>query len=86
VTQSGALKGPLGLEIAANGDILTVNGGNGYLVETKVVGQHGQQIGKVLLDNRGKPPGAGALFGLADVANHGIYFVDDNENSLNLFH
>jgi hypothetical protein len=26
------------------------------------------------------------LFGLIDVAGQGIYFVDDNENALNLFH
>jgi hypothetical protein len=86
VTDGGALDSPLGLEIATNGDILTVNGGNGYLVETKVEGQHGQQISKALLDDMGKPPGAGALFGLVDVAGQGIYFVDDNENQLNLFH
>ncbi len=86
VSEGGAFNGPLGLEIAANGDILTVNGGNGYLVETKVVGQHGHQVKKVLLDDMGNPPGAGALFGLVDVAGQGIYFVDDNENALNLFH
>jgi hypothetical protein len=77
---------PLGLEIATNGDILTVNGGDGYLVETKVVGQHGHQVKKVLLDDMGNPPGAGALFGLIDVAGQGLYFVDANENQLNLFH
>ncbi len=86
VTEGGALNGPLGLEIATNGDILTVNGGNGYLVETKVIGQHGQQISKALLDDIGKPPGVGALFGFTDVAGQGVYFVDDNENQLNLFH
>jgi len=86
VFQGGALNGPLGLEMATNGDILTVNGGDGYLVETKVEGQHGHQVRKVLLDDMGSPPGAGALFGLVDVAGQGIYFVDDNENALNLFH
>jgi hypothetical protein len=84
VSQGGALNGPLGLEIATNGNILTVNGGDGYLVETKVEGHHGHQVRKVLLDNMGT--GAGALFGLIDVAGQGIYFVDDNENALNLFH
>ena len=77
---------PLGLAIAPNGHILTVNGANGFLVETKVDGHHGHQVGKVLLDNIGNPPGAGALFGLTAVAGQGIYFVDDNENALNLFH
>ena len=84
VLQGGALNAPLGLEIATNGNILTVNGGDGYLVETKVEGHHGHQVRKVLLDNMGT--GAGALFGLIDVAGQGIYFVDDNENALNLFH
>jgi hypothetical protein len=84
VFQGGALNGPLGLEIATNGDILTVNSGDGYLVETKVEGHHGHQVRKVLLDDMGT--GAGALFGLIDVAGQGIYFVDDNENALNLFH
>jgi hypothetical protein len=84
VFQGGALNAPLGLEIATNGNILTVNGGDGYLVETKVDGHHGHQVRKVLLDNMGS--GAGALFGLIDVAGQGIYFVDDNENALNLFH
>ena len=84
VSQGGALNGPLGLEIATNGDILTVNSGDGFLVETKVEGQHGHQVQKVLLDNVNN--GAGALFGLFDVAGQGIYFVDDNENALNLFH
>jgi hypothetical protein len=84
VTQGGALNVPLGLAVAPNGHVLTVNGGDGFLVETKVDGHHGHQVRKVLLDNMGT--GAGALFGLTAVAGQGIYFVDDNENALNLFH
>jgi hypothetical protein len=84
VSQGGALNAPLGLAIAPNGHILTVNGGDGFLVETKVYGHHGRQVRKVSLDNMGT--GAGALFGLTAVAGQGIYFVDDNENALNLFH
>ena len=34
VTQGGALMGELGLAIAPGGDILTVNSGDGNLVET----------------------------------------------------
>jgi hypothetical protein len=86
ITKDGALNDPLGLTIAPNGNILTVNGGNGFLVETRVEGHHGRQIKKVLLDNMGNPPGAGALFGLTAVSGQGTYFVDDNENALNLFH
>jgi hypothetical protein len=84
VFQGGARNAPLGLEIATNGNILTVNVGDGYLVETKVEGHLGHQVRKVLLDNIGAM-GAGALFGLIEVVGQGIYFVDDNENALNLF-
>jgi hypothetical protein len=84
VSQGGALNDPLGLAIAPNGHILTVNGGDGFLVETKVKGRHGHQVRTVQLDNIGN--GSGALFGLTAVAGQGIYFVDDNENALNLFH
>ncbi len=86
ISKGGTFNVPLGLAIAPNGNILSVNGGDGFLVETKVDGHHGRQIRKVLLDNMGNPPGAGALFGLTAVAGQGIYFVDDIENALNIFH
>jgi hypothetical protein len=82
VTSGGALNDPLGMDIAPNGDVLTVNGNDGYLVWTT---PHGVQVRKDLLDNNGNPPGAGALFGLSVVAGHGLYFVDDVTNTLNLF-
>lgn len=82
VTRGGSLNDPLGLTVAPGGNILTVNGNNGLLVETT---PDGQQIRTVLLDNTGTPPGAGALFGLIDVAGVGIYYVDDASNTLNLF-
>jgi len=82
VTSGGNLSDPLGLFVASDGTILTMNGNNGLMVTTT---PSGQQTGRVLLDNSGSPPGAGALFGLADVSNQGIFFVDDAENSLNLF-
>ena len=80
VTQGGSLNDPLGLTVA-NGNILTVNGNNGFLVETN---PDGEQIKKILLDSSGNPPGAGALFGLIDV-NGSLYYVDDATNTLNLF-
>jgi DNA-binding beta-propeller fold protein YncE len=82
VTTGGALNDPLGMAIAPNGDILTVNGNDGYLVWTT---PRGTQVRKDLLDSNGNPPGAGALFGLAVVPEHGLYFVDDVTNTLNLF-
>jgi hypothetical protein len=82
VSQDGSFNDPLGLTVAPNGNILTVNGNNGLLVETT---PDGVQVHTALLDNTGNPPGAGALFGLIDVAGVGIYYVDDASNTLNLF-
>jgi hypothetical protein len=84
VTKGGALNTPLGLIIAPNGNVLTVNGGNGLIVETT---PSGMQIAKKMLDSSGSPPGAGALFGLG-VAPHnaGVYYVDDAVNTLRLLH
>jgi hypothetical protein len=84
LTSGGKLNGPLGLAIAPNGDVLTVNGGNGLIVETT---PGGHQIAHFLLDSIGSPAGVGALFGLA-VAPHGsgVYYVDDNTNTLDLLY
>jgi hypothetical protein len=75
------LNDPLGLIVANTGDIFTVNGNNGLLVETTPAGN---QIFWPYLDNSGNPPGAGALFGLV-VSGKGLYYVDDATNTLNLF-
>jgi hypothetical protein len=83
VSSGGSLNDPLGMTLAVNGDILTVNGNDGFLVETN---SKGVQVFTTLLDNTGNPPGAGTLFGLVDVPGQGIYFVDDGSNTLNLFH
>ncbi|HWG60866.1 MAG TPA: hypothetical protein VG253_04065 [Streptosporangiaceae bacterium] len=84
VTKNGALNTPLGLAVAPNGDVLTVNAGDGKLLETT---PGGKQVATRLLDNTGTPPGNGALFGLA-VAPHGsgVYYVDDAANTLRLLH
>ncbi len=79
VTANGDIKGPLGLTIAPNGDILTVNGGDGNIVETT---PNGKQVATKTLE----PAGAGTLFGVAVVPDgSGVYFVDDNDNTLKLF-
>ena len=84
ITRGHHLVGQLGLVIAPNGNILTVNGGNGNLVE---VTPFGAQIAVRRLDSSGSPPGAGALFGLAVVPGHrAVYYVDDATNTLNLLH
>lgn len=82
ITKGGALNDPLGLTVAANGDILTANGDDGYMVRTS---PFGQQISKNLLDSSGTPPGSGALFGLVTIGQN-VYYVDDAANTLNLFH
>jgi hypothetical protein len=84
LTSGGALSGPLGLAIAPNGHVLTVNGGNGKIVETT---PGGKQIASRFLDRSGSPPGSGALFGLAIApGGSGVYYVDDNLNALRLLH
>jgi len=80
ITQGGLLNMPLGMAIAPNGDILTVNGGDGNIVETTPAGA--QVDSKTITPN-----GAGALFGLAVRPGlQGLYFVDDAVNTLNLLH
>ena len=84
VTRNGHLNGPLGLVVAPGGDILTVNSGDGNLVETT---PWGAQIAVRALDVSGSPPGAGALFGLAVKPFHrAVYFVDDATNTLALLY
>jgi hypothetical protein len=80
VTHGGLLNQPLGLAIAPDGDILTVNGGDGNIVETTPAGA--QVDSKQITGN-----GAGALFGLAVLpGTGGVYYVDDGFNTLNLLH
>jgi hypothetical protein len=84
VTMNGALNVPLGLTVAPGGDILTVNAGDGRLVETT---PGGDQIAVRWLDTSGSPAGSGALFGLAVRPDrHAVWFVDDATNQLDLLH
>lgn len=82
VSTGGALNGPLGLAIAPNGDIITVNGGDGNMVETTPAGKQ-VAIKPVDVTNTG----AGTLFGLAIRSGaEGVYFVNDGNNTLDLLH
>ena len=84
ITTGGALNTPLGLIMAPNGDVLTVNGANGLIVETT---PSGTQVAKKMLDSSGSPPGSGALFGLVLAPhNAGVYYVDDAVNTMRLLH
>jgi hypothetical protein len=84
LTANGDLDDPLGLAIAPNGDVLTANGDDGNIVETT---PGGTQVAEKLVDTNPMPgplPGNGALFGLAVAHSTGLYFVDDDNNNLNL--
>ena len=84
VTANGALNSPLGLTVAPNGHLLSVNAGDGLAVETT---PDGAQAASRTLDSTGNPPGSGALFGLALTPDgQGLYYVDDATNTLNLLH
>jgi hypothetical protein len=83
LTAGGNLNAPLGLIVTPNGELLTVNGGDGYITE---ITPAGRQIARALLDSSGSPPGAGALFGLLFDPGRGVYYVDDATNTVNLLH
>jgi hypothetical protein len=71
---------PLGLAIAPNGDILTMNAGNGQIVDSR---PNGKRAGARFVDLSRSRNGAGTLFGVA-VAPGGdaVYFVNDGNNTL----
>jgi hypothetical protein len=79
VAKGGYLNGPLGVTIAPNGDILSANGDDGNIVETTPAGAEFQPFET--------EAGGGGLFGLTLTPNeHGVYFVNDSENTLDLLH
>ncbi|MFF4819691.1 hypothetical protein ACFY2K_34535 [Kitasatospora sp. NPDC001309] len=84
VTSGGNLNAPLGMAITPRGDILTVNGGDGNIVETD---RAGRQVAVKTINNEGTPPGAGALFGLdLNLDHEAVYFVNDADNVLDVLH
>ncbi len=80
LTSGGSLNSPLGMMLAPDGDVVTVNGGDPNAVETN---PEGRQVDTVKLDPLGS---GGDLFGLtlAPYAR-GVLFVDDGDNTLKLF-
>ncbi|TWP37296.1 hypothetical protein [Leekyejoonella antrihumi] len=82
VASGAPLNGPLGLALTHDGDLLTVNSGDNTLVE---ITPRGTVITTRDLDPV-DPPG-GALFGLATSTHpRGVYYVNDDTNTLNLLH
>ncbi|HUA33029.1 MAG TPA: hypothetical protein VMA09_05450 [Candidatus Binataceae bacterium] len=84
VSSNGLLNTPLGLAIAPNGDILTVNANDGNMVETTPAGAQVASNPTNYASNI--DDGAGALFGLAvqqvSATKTIVYFVDDIQNAL----
>lgn len=86
LSSDGQLANPLGLDRAPNGDILVANATNGKIVE---ITPDGKQVGEYYAnqDVAQDPPGNGNLFGIAVNQTHdGIYFVNDDTNTLSLLH
>jgi hypothetical protein len=82
VAQGGPIKGPLGLTLAPNGNILTVNANDGLIVETT---PGGQQKGARFVDVSHSRNGAGTLFGLAvGPGGTSVYLVNDGNNTLTI--
>jgi hypothetical protein len=85
LSRGAALNGPLGLVVAPNNDVITVNSNNGNAVETS---PFGTQVATLALDTTPSAPaqpGAGALFGVTlTPQGNGLYFVDDDGNTLNV--
>ncbi len=80
VSAGTPLNGELGLTLAPNGDLLTVNGGDNKLVELT---QGGKVVTVTDVDTADAP--GGALFGLAATAGpRQVYFVNDDTNTLNV--
>jgi DNA-binding beta-propeller fold protein YncE len=79
IAKGGYLNDPLGMTLSPTGDLLTVNAGDGNIVETTPAGAEFQPFET--------SAGAGGLFGLTVASNlKGVYFVNDAENSLDLLH
>jgi hypothetical protein len=86
LSSGGQLAHPLGMDQAPNGDLLVANATNGKIVE---ISPTGVQLGEYYAnrDFAQDPPGNGDLFGIAvNQARDGIYFVNDDTNTLSLLH
>ena len=63
-----------------------LSGQHDLVVHVAARGPGGAQRAHLLIDSTGSPPGNGTLFGLVFDPAHGVYFVDDGSNTLNLLH
>jgi len=85
LSRGGALNGPLGLVVAPNNDVITVNSSDGNAVETSPFGTQVATLALDTIPSAPAQPGAGALFGVAlTPQGNRLYFVDDDGNTLNV--
>ena len=86
ITRDGLLNRPLALVETADRHLLTTNGLNGEVVEIDAAS--GTQLGAQWFDadKAQTPPGSGDLFGLALKPGGGVYYVEDDVNTLVLAH
>ncbi len=83
ISKGGFLNRPLALAMAPNGNLLAINGLDGYVVEIDPAS--GKQLAKSLIDGdeAQTPPGSGDLFGIAmNPDGKGFYYVEDDMNTL----
>ena len=82
VTDGGLLDRPLALVETADRHLITTNGLNGEVIEIDAASGH--QLGGQWFDTdkAQSPPGSGDLFGLALRPGGGIYYVEDDVNTL----
>ena len=82
VTAGGLLNRPLALVETADRHLITTNGLNGQVIEIDAASGH--QVGGQWFDTdkAQSPPGSGDLFGLALRPGGGIYYVEDDVNTL----
>ncbi len=83
ISKGGFLNRPLALAAAPNGNLLAINGLDGYVVE--IDPRNGSQVARKLIDGdqAQSPPGSGDLFGIAmNPAGKSFYYVEDDVNAL----
>ncbi len=83
IAKGGFLNRPLALATAPNGNLLVINGLDGFVVEVDPDG--GKQLARRLIDGdqAQSPPGSGDLFGIAiNPDGKSFYYVEDDINAL----
>ncbi len=87
ISKDGQFKRPLALEKAPNGNLLVINGLDGEIIEVDPVSKKQVASHWIHTNKAQTPPGSGDLFGVALTPDgKGIYFVNDDVNTLAVAH